>query len=113
MDIIEEIKLEIKNKFDIEISEDEIEAIVQSQSRTTRWAIEQGEDVMWIYFGKFKVKPGRLGALKKDEEVRKNLLIPNVIKNKQIKRIGIGVKIESVNKYGEGEQIIKIDNGTV
>ncbi len=111
MDNIEEIQQEVKLKFGIDISEEEIEAIITSQSRTTKWAIENGEDVMWIYFGKFKIKLGRKGAIEKDENIRLNLRNVNqqVKTQREIKRIGIGVKIVREEKFGEGEGIIKIE----
>lgn len=108
MDIIEEIQLDLKNKFNVELSEEEIEAIIQSQSRTTKWAIENGEDVMWIYFGKFKIKVGRKGALAKDETIRQRLIAP-FVKNVGIKRIGIGVKKHIESNFGEDEPILKLD----
>lgn len=108
MDNIEEIQKLVKEKFNIDISEEEIEAIITSQSRITKWAIENEQDVFWIYFGKFKIKPGRKGALLGDKNIMKTIIKTN-LHNRGIKRIGIGVKIESVNKHGEGEGIIKIE----
>lgn len=109
MDKIKEIQISTNNKFNIEISEDEIEAIITSQSRTTKWAIENNEDVCWIYFGKFKKKIGRVGALLKDETIRILLRTPISSKSKELKKIGIGVRKNIESQYGEGESIIKLD----
>lgn len=109
MDNIEQIKLTVDNKFKVDISEEEIEAIITSQSRTTKWAIENDLDVYWIYFGKFKKKLGRVGALLKSEVIKTIVRLPLLERKKAIKRIGIGSKTTIENKYDGGESIIKID----
>lgn len=109
MDNIEQIQLAVSNKFKVEVSEEEIEAIITSQSRTTKWAIENDEDVYWIYFGKFKKKLGRVGALLKDEATRILIRTPFKPKSKELKKVGIGVRKDIVSQYGEGESIIKLD----
>ena len=100
MDIIEEIQNEVRTKFNKEISEEEIEAIINSQSRATKIAMENGEDVRWIYFGMFKIKLGRKGFLEKSEIVRKNIVKP--FEKKSIKVIDFNVKIDR-------EEIIKVE----
>lgn len=109
MNNIEEIQKEVKEKFGVEISEEEIEAIIISQSRITKWGIENQQDIYWIYFGKFKIKQGRKGALLKSEDIRKTIINTN-LHDRSIKRIGIGIKVnKEENKYGEGESIIKLE----
>ncbi len=109
MDNIEQIQIDVNNKFGIEISEEEVEAIITAQSRITKWGIENEQDIYWIYFGKFKIKQGRKGALLKSEEIRQTIINTN-LHDRGIKRIGIGIKVnKEENKYGEGESIIKLE----
>lgn len=112
MDNIEQIQKSVKEKFGVDISEEEIEAIITAQSRITKWGIENEQDVYWIYFGKFKIKTGRKGALEKNKDVQENLRNINQKPNnkQEIRRIGIGNPIpKDINKFGEGEDIIKIE----
>ena len=109
MNNIEQIQLAVSNKFNVNIPEEEIEAIINNQSRVTKWAIENDEDVYWIYFGKFKKKLGRVGALLKDEATRLLLRTPKKSKSNELKKIGIGVRKNIESQYGEGESIINID----
>lgn len=102
MDNIEEIQKEVKDHFGIEISEDEIEAIITSQSRATKFGVESGEDIQWIYFGKFKIKLGRKGFLSRNKEIQKDIIKKSVNKVKGIKKINFSIKLEM-------ESIIKIN----
>lgn len=85
MDIVEELQKLTKEKFGIEISEEDIEDIIASQSLSIKEGMINMQDVKCNYLGKFKIKARRLAALQKDESKKK---LPNR-NNTEIKQLDI------------------------
>ncbi len=109
MDITEEIKKLVQDKFKVNISEEEIEAIISSQSRAIKFAMENELDIKLIYFGKFIIKEGRKAALSRNQEYMKNIRLP---KEKGMKKINFGIRINKETNPNdlilETEPLIKI-----
>lgn len=85
------LTLEIANKFSkkYNIKEEIVIKILDMQGVAIRKAIENKKEINLIGFGSFKIKPGRIEALKYAEELRKQgvegselrKMISNHIKN--------------------------------
>ena len=87
--IFKELAREAKDKFNIDLTVDEIHELVEAEFKVIPEAFKNEDTVKLDYFGKFKIKKGRKEAFNYVQSIKNDDSLDEDTKNRLLKTRGI------------------------